>query len=193
MRRAAPLILLAACRGGLPLDDEIRVVKSEVRHLEEEISTESPLWVPEFDKLMDDDTPDVPEVVYRHVVRKLWKMSDEEIQTQVVKGAKSRALRDDPGAHRGRFYRIVGRVSRVWVEDVAFSGFPRPRIYGGIMYVNDREPVLFHSLTQPELLYVKEDMIGFEGVFLKIVSHELSGGGELRAPFLVARALRKYH
>jgi hypothetical protein len=193
MRIAALLLLLAACSQEGVLDPEIRVVRSDVRMLENEVPPESPIWIEDFNKVMDDATPDVPETVYRHVVRKLWKMSDAEIGAQIKSGVKTRMLREEPSKYRGQFVRAGGRVARVWPEEVNFGGFPSRRVYAGIMYVNDIEPVLFHVLTPPEMLYVKEDMIGFDGIFLKVVCYELSNGGTLRAPLLVARSIHKLH
>jgi hypothetical protein len=193
MRKAFVLALtLASCQDTSLLGPEIRIVRSEADHLQQEFPPESPIWLPEFDNLMEDNTPTVPQTIYRHVVRRLCKMPESEIAAQVKTGVRVRDLKDDPARHRGRFVRIVGRVSSVWPEEVNFAGFPRRQIYAGILYVNDREPVLFHFLN-PQLLYAKEDMIGLDGLFLKVVAYELSNGGELRAPLLVASSVRKYH
>lgn len=188
------IVLLAACRSAeLPFAEEIYVVRSDVKMLENEIAQESPLWQDDFNRVLDDDTDHVPEAVYRHVVRKIWKMSDEQISGVVHTGIKVRALKEGPSEHRGKFIRLTGRVSKVWPESVNFSGYPHRQIIAGMAYANDIEPFLFHVLVPPGPLYAKEDVIGIDGLFLKVITYDLANGGQLRAPFLVGRAVRKYH
>jgi hypothetical protein len=190
----AVVMLAAACQANeLPFTDEIYVVRSDVKMLENEVAQESPLWQDDFNRVMDDDSTHVPEAVYRHVVRKIWKMTDEQISELAQTGIKVKAVKERPSEYRGKFLRVTGRVSKVWPENVNFGGYPQRQVVAGMAYANDIEPFLFHVLVPPGPLYAKEDVIGIDGLFLKVITFDLANGGQLRAPFLVGRAVRKYH
>lgn len=192
--RAAFLVLaLAGCRVG-SLDEDIRIQREEIRRLEKDLNPETPIYIPEFDEHLRDETSTVPGEIYGHVVRRLARMTDEEVRSRVDAGLEHGTILADPDRSRGAFVRVEGVIARIWTEEVRIEGLEADRIYAGILFVRNRDPLLFHTFERPaEFYYLKQDLVAMDGIVLKVVDYELSGGGRMRAPFIVGRRLLKYH
>jgi hypothetical protein len=189
--RFLPLLFLAGCTQVI-YEHDIRLLRERREQMQRDLPPELPLWMPEFEKAIADHDEHIPYDIYLHVVRKLYETPDTEVEKLVETKVAAADLEDDPPAHRGRFFRLVGRVISAWVEDVRSPRCPVERLYGVMILVQDREPVLAHVLTPPVMLDLKNDMIGIDGLFFKVIEYELKSGGRLSAPFLVARRVEKY-
>lgn len=185
--------VLPGCRP-FGFDQEIRLRRQEIRSLQKriELRKDTPIFIPEFNALLDNESASIPDVVYLHVVRHLDKMSDPEVTRRVDLKVRYPDLTDKPGKVRGRFVRVTGRVANVWPETIKMDGRAR-RVFAGVLFFKGLYPVLFHVLEKPEVLYLKEDLVGLDGIFLKVIRYELLDGGRMRAPFVVGRRLLKYH
>lgn len=183
---------MAGCRPA-SLRGDLEEVRSEIQALEKRIAPETPIYVEEFEAALDDETPRIPGEIYEHVARHLSRMSDEEVRAKVDRNADYRLLLDEPSAMRGRFVRMEGVIGKIWTEPVGISGVPHPWIYAGIVFVKNRDPLLFHVIEKPDLLNLKEDLVYLDAIFLKVIEYQVQDGGKVRAPLIVGRRLHKYH
>jgi hypothetical protein len=196
MRSAILLLLAAAATAGcrpVGLQGEIEEVRSDIRALEKRIHPETPIYIDEFESALDDETPSIPGEIYEHVARHLSRMTDEEVRSRVDKNAGYRLLVDEPSAMRGRFVRMEGVIGKIWTEQVRIAGVPNPWIYAGIVFVKNRDPLLFHVIEKPDLMNLKADLVYLDAIFLKVIEYEIKDGGRVRAPLVVGRRLHKYH
>lgn len=183
---------LAGCRP-VGLQSDLEEVRSEIRVLEKRIPPETPIYVQEFESALDDETPRIPGEIYEHVAKHLSRMTDEDIRAKVDKNADYRLLLEEPSGMRGRFVRMEGLIGKIWTEQVQIAGVPNPWIYAGILFVKNRDPLLFHVIEKPDLLNLKEDLVYLDAIFLKVVEYQIQDGGKVRAPLIVGRRLHKYH
>ena len=189
---AAIVFLMTGCRE-VGLKEDIHVLRKDIGALEKKVKPETPIYVDDFGSALDDETASVPFEIYEHVVRHLARMSDDDVRAKVAKSVDFDQLVDDSNKTRGNFVRMEGVIGRIWKERVDIPGLPEPWVYAGIVFVKNRDPLLFHVIERPDLLYLKQDMVYLDAIFLKVIEYELQGGGTVRAPLVVGRRLHKYH
>lgn len=192
-RRLALLILaLASCRES-HLQGDLDVLRREMKELESQIPPEAPIWIDAFDRVIEDDGADVPDPIYKHVAKHLAKMTDEEISKQSQGQFPMREALEHPAKFRGKFWKVRGTITRFWPLDADLADGTIAKVFAGILFHQGTKQVGVHVLYKPELIYSKEDVVEFDGLFLKVMEFETKAGGTLRLPFFMARSLRKFY
>lgn len=194
MKRFLPLLLLAGCANSL--EDDLAAIRAERIELERKlhVADNAPLWVTEgdeaFDRHLKDDDAQIPAFVYDHLLRKLHKMSADEIRSSTTEGYNYDQCLAAPAAMRGKFWRTTGRISRIWVEKTPGPGLPVDQVYAGVFYSDDG-PIFFHVLEKPDMLELRQDTVELDGLFLKVCRYPLTEGRTIAAPFFMGKSLRK--
>lgn len=186
------MLALASCREP-PLRGELEVLRREIRELESQIPPEAPIWIDAFDRVIEDDGADVPDPIYRHVAKHLSRMSDEAISAQSQGLFPVKEALDQPTKFRGKFWKVRGTITRFWPLEADLEDGKIDRVFAGILFHQDIRQVGVHVLYKPELIYSKEDVVEFDGLFVKVMEFETRAGGTLRLPFFMARSLRKFY
>jgi hypothetical protein len=163
--------------------------------LERHIPPESPLWVHDgpdaFDPWVDDDTPRVPEFIYLHLLRKLNSMTAAEVERMAQGPLDWDAVASDPSAARGRVFRAHGLIGDLHGEAVHDPEHPVRTVHAGIFFDRGQRPVLFHVVTKPDVLVLREDTVETTAVFVKMIEYTSQTGRHVRAPLLVGKVLRR--
>jgi hypothetical protein len=183
------LLLLAACRS--VFDEEVRLRKERLE-LESRMGPRDPIYVERFGDYLKDRRASMPADIYHHVLGWLERLSDKEVRGRIDKSVRYSDLVDEPAECRGKFVRLQGYIYTIWTEEVAARGFEGDRIYAAILFVKNRDPLLVHWIEKPPLVYLKEDLVSVDGIFLKVFRYELKDGGVMEAPLVVGRRLLKY-
>lgn len=198
MRAALSLILplLAGCFRPT-LESELGNLRAEIEDLERSVPPEAPLWIYDgesaFDPFIEDRSSRVPDFIYNHLVRKLagWKAAEFERE------AEGRFDIDDalrrPEAFRGRIWTVSGTVAAMKPLPHRDSRLPdRDAVYQGAVF-SGRQPILFHLVEKPDVVYLGSDDVEFTGVFVMLLGYRARDGEDRSAPFFVAKSLRKYY
>lgn len=194
MKRTLGLLMLglASCRES-HLQGDLDVLRREIKELESQIPPEAPIWIDAFDRVIEDDGADVPDPIYRHVARHLATMTDDEITNQSQGLFPVKEALENPSGFRGKFWKVRGTITRFWPLDAELAEGKITKVFAGILFHQDTKQVGVHVMNKPELIYSKEDVVEFDGLFLKVMEFETKAGGTMRLPFFMARSLRKFY
>ena len=179
-----PLLLLSC--GAETFQNELRTERIEIREASS-IKQNSPLWSETFEKEIFDGDTYLPRHIHDHILTKLHAMDSKVIRKKTREGFHP----DRPDESRGKFWRISGVIARIWPEEIPDSRSPLPRIFAGILYTDQGEPVLFHLTEKPHVLELGEDTVEIDGLFLKEMKFQRASGKTITAPFFLAKSLRK--
>lgn len=192
----AAVAVLASCaprgfRGGL---DEIR---AEIQALERSIPPEAPLWPDKgenaFNRYIEDYTPRIPDFIYTHVSSKLAAMTEADFDAAVQPKFDLEEIIANPVPHRGKLYRVSGRIGHIAPERQKVEGTNKIReVFAGTLFIGE-QPVHFHVVLKPDVLYLGTDEVDFIGVFIKVLGYPKPGEPAVSAPFFMARSVRKYY
>ncbi len=190
------LVLLLGCTHGR-LDRDLAGLRAEIADLERAVPADAPLWVREgpssFDAAVEDGGARIPSFVYNHVVSRLEKMTEADLEAMAEPDFDLEKLLAAPGAHRGRVYSVHGPVAKLNAVPLPETpGEPQAFLYSGALFVGNR-PVLFHLVTKPDVVYLGQDAVDFRGVFVKLIQYTARNGESVDAPFFICRSLRKYY
>ncbi len=189
----ASIGLLSSCAADL--HSELAGLRAEIDQLERTVPPEAPLWISEgenaFPPFLDDHTARVPDFIYNHVLGKVAKMSTEEIDALTKGDFNLDECLKDPGAFRGRFYRVRGTIGILRAQPCDSDSGLR-EVHAGLVW-NDQRPSAFHAAVKPEVLYLHSDLVEFTGIFLKILRFTTKEGTVVDAPFFLAKSVRKYY
>lgn len=190
MKRLPALLLLAACR---TMDDDLARIRAERQRLEREIriAEDVPLWTAGFDPQIRDDDSNIPEHIYDHLIRKLHARGEASIRMETKEGFRFDRSLAAPGGFRGKFWRVTGTITRIWPEALEDPKAPVPRIFAGLFYVDEDQPVYFHLIEKPDALELGRDVVEIDGLFVKVLRFPLSGGRRIEAPFFIAKTMRR--
>jgi len=197
MRIAAPLplaILLGAC--SYSLEDESRKLHAQIVDLERQIPPEAPLWIfdgpDRFDAFIEDETPRVPTFIYVHLLKRLSQMNIAEVEGLSQGDFDTSDGRKDPGASRGKIWRIHGVIGELHTEPVEDTLSPVPMVHAGILFDDQMRPAIFHVVQKPDVLRHREDLVETQAVFVKMIEYTSKSGHRVVAPFFVGKVLRRY-
>ena len=196
-------LFLASCRSSLQSD--LGRIRAEIQELERSVPPDAPLWITRdyvgknpalseediFDTALQDHTASVPDFVYYHVLGKLAAMSEEEIERQCRGEFPFDACRMEPAAFRGGIWRVTGTAVALRTETIQNPDTPLREVYAGICTVASDQPILFHLVEKPDVLYLNQDTVEFYGVFVKLISKS-AGDHVISAPLFFAKKARKY-
>ena len=192
------LLMLSAC-GKPGLRGQIDELRAEIQMLEREsVSPEAPLWPDQgenaFNRYIEDFTPRIPDFIYNHVASKLIAMTDAELNAAAQPKSDLAAILTKPGESRGKLWRVSGRIGHLAPERAAVDTSTRAvrEVYVGTLFTGD-QPVHFHVLKKPDVVYLGSDEVDFVGVFVKVLGYPKPGEETVSAPFFMARSLRKYY
>lgn len=159
-----------------------------------QVAADAPVWVSEgenaFDQFVRDDDAQVPDFIYDHVARRLGERKDESIRAETREGFDPAKCLADPAAFRGRFWRVAGRIVRVWPEPLD-AGAPVSRVFAGVFYPEKGFPVFFHVIEKPDALELLKDTVEIDGLFVKVIRYTTPSGRTVTAPFFMARSVRR--
>jgi len=192
-----PLFLALASCGKPGLRGPLAELRAEIQELERSIPPEAPLWPDQgenaFNKYIEDYTPRIPDFIYNHVSTKLAGMTEAEFDAGVQPKFDIEETIARPAAYRGKLYRVSGRIGHLAPERHKVEGTGKIReVFAGTMFVGE-QPVHFHVVLKPDVLYLGTDEVDFIGVFVKVLGYPKPGEPTLAAPFFMARSLRKYY
>lgn len=194
MRASVLLLSLASC--SYSLEGEIAQTRAQIVDLERQIPPEAPLWVHEgpdnFNQFLEDDTPNVPDFIYHHLLRKLHAMSAAEVEALAQGTFDWDAIAKDPAAFRGKIIRAHGVIGELHTEPVADAKGPVRIVHEGVFFDKGRRPVLFRVVQKPDVLVLREDTVETAAVFVKMIETTSKSGRRLIAPFFVGKVLRRY-
>jgi hypothetical protein len=195
MRRLFLLLPLAlGCRGGLEAD--LAELRAEIQKMEREVPPDEPLWITEgpnaFEPHIEDYSARVPDFIYNHVARKLIAMKTDEILAQLAGPFDTDAAFKDPKALRGKFWKATGTIANLEPLAVAERDLGVKTMYAGVLFA-DHRPILFHVADKGEIVYLGQDTVEVNGVFVKLLSYTARNGKRVDAPFLMGRRLGKYY
>jgi hypothetical protein len=192
------LLLLAAC-GKPGLRGQIDQLRAEIQELEREsVSPQAPLWPDQgegaFNRYIEDFTPRIPDFIYNHVATKLVAMTDAELNGLAQPKGDIQAILAKPGDSRGKLWRVSGRIGHLAPERASVDTASKTtrEVYVGTLFSGD-QPVHFHVLQKPDVVYLGSDEVDFVGVFVKVLGYPKPGEETVSAPFFMARSLRKYY
>lgn len=181
-------VLLAGCRQ-YSWHDDIAKMRAELSTVS--IPADAPLYMPEFDEMIKDYSPIEPDIVYEHILRKMQTIKPEEVRER-FKGEfdYARCLKS-PGEFRGNFWRVRGTV-----YNIEAHRFPREivslgEIHQCVIYTGNSRPLLVHLAHKPDPLYIDEDTVQFDGIFIKLLV-ETTETGDVIVPFFLSNNLRRY-
>ncbi len=198
MRSLGPLglvaLLSASCSRSL--ESEALNLRAEIAALQKSVPPESPLWISEgpdrFDRFMEDYSPRIPEHIYLHVVRKLNAMKTPEAEDLSQGDFDFAACEKDPDRFRGRTWRIHGLIGEFHPEDLRGKDFPVRVVHAGVLFDDERRPILFHVVQKPEVLTIREDHVETKAIFFKMIEYTSRSGRRVVAPFFVGKVLRRF-
>ncbi len=196
MRAWALLLCLLTGACSYSLEGEIADVRTEIHHLERRIPPEAPLWISEgpdrFDPFIEDYSDRIPDFIYHHILRKLHAMTSDEVDAQSQGDFDLEACAKEPGAYRGRFWRVNGRVGDLHPERVDDPKLPIRAVHAGIFFDDRMRPVYFHVVQKPDVLKLREDNVETKALFVKMVEYTTKSGRRVTAPFFIGKVLRRY-
>ncbi|HEU4338613.1 MAG TPA: hypothetical protein VFS19_00975 [Planctomycetota bacterium] len=199
IRTTALLALLAVVSCGKPgLRGHIDELRAEIQALEKEsVSADAPLWPDQgenaFNPYIEDYTPRIPDFIYNHVTSKLRTMKDPDIDAMAQPKTDFPALIANPTTARGKLYRVSGRIGHLAPERQAGETISKSReVFAGTLF-NGEQPVHFHVVHKPDVVYLGSDEVEFVGVFVKVLGYPKPGEPTVSAPFFIAKTLRKYY
>ncbi|HZL73072.1 MAG TPA: hypothetical protein VFC86_11460 [Planctomycetota bacterium] len=192
----AALAFMSCRQPGLrgPLAD----LRAEIQELEgKHVGAEEPLWPDQgdmaFNRYVEDYTPRIPDFIYNHVTMKLGGMTEAQIDSSAQPKSDLQELVDQPAVSRGKLYRVSGRIGHLGVERHAIEGTTKTReVYAGTLF-HGEQPVHFHVIKKPDVVYLGSDEVEFTGVFVKVLGYPKPGEPTVSAPFFMARSLWKYY
>ena len=199
IRSTALLALLGLASCGRPgLRGHIEELRAEIQALEREsVSSDAPLWPDQgenaFNPYIEDYTPRIPDFIYNHVTSKLRTMKDPEVDGLAQPKTDFAELIANPPAARGKLYRVSGRIGHLAPERHAVDTATKAReVFVGTLF-NGEQPVHFHVVHKPDVVYLGSDEVEFVGVFVKVLGYPKPGEPTVSAPFFIAKTLRKYY
>lgn len=193
----AVVVLLASCGRPSGLRGPLAELRAEIQDLERTTAASDKLWPDEgdgaFNKYVEDNTPRIPDFIYDHVVGKLKTMSEAQVDALAVPAVDLKDVFADPPAWRGKLIRITGRIGHLAPERQAMEASSKPReVFAGTLFNGD-QPVHFHVVNKPDVVYLGSDEVDFIGVFIKVLGYPKPGEETVSAPFFIAKTLRKYY
>lgn len=198
LRTLALAALLAGASCGRPgLHGPLAELRAEIQDLERNVPPEAPLWPDQgenaFNRYIEDNTPRIPDFIYNHVVAKLSAMSDAAIEAAVQPKLDLPGLLGSPAPARGKLWRVSGRIGHLGVEHHSIDGKARAReVFVGTLFAGE-QPVHFHVIAKPDVVYLGSDEVELIGVFIKVLAYPRPGEPTTSAPFFLAKGLRKYY
>ncbi len=192
----AAALSLASC-GQPGFRGHIAGIRAEIEALERSIPPEAPLWPDQgehdFNRHIEDYTPRIPDFIYNHVARKLAAMTEVDFQAAAQPKTDLEDLIANPARSRGKLFRVTGRIGHLAPERQRVDGSSKWReVFVGTLF-NGEQPVHFHVVTKPDVVYLGSDEVDFIGVFVKVLGYPKAGEPTLAAPFFMAKSLRKYY
>lgn len=181
------LLLIASCK-------DIKDIRLEQLEKELELYNreELPIYHQKFDEFIDDHTPIEIDFIYNYIAKKLSVADQNEIGKITNKDFKYDDLMNLSSKHRGKFFKVMGTIADMEVIKLP-DGSQVPEIHAGVFFTSDRKPILFHLIEKPDLLYLREDTILINGLFIKLITHETKRGDKITIPFFMAKNLQKYY
>lgn len=198
IRGAALAAVLALVSCGQPgLRGQIAQLRAEIQELERDVAPEAPLWPDQgenaFNRYIEDYTPRIPDFIYNHLAVKLTAMSEADIDGSVQPKTDVEALIADPVPSRGKLWRVTGRIGNLQAQQQSVEASTKKReVFVGTLFIGE-QPIHFHVLQKPDVVYLGSDEVEFIGVFVKVLGYPKPGEPTLAAPFFVAKSLRKYY
>lgn len=194
---ALPLFLALASCGQPGLRGPLAELRAEIQELEGSIPPEAPLWPDQgdtaFNKYVEDYTPRIPDFIYNHVSSKLAAMTEADFDAAVQPKFDLEEIIANPVPHRGKLYRVSGRIGHIAPERQKVEGTNKIReVFAGTLFIGE-QPVHFHVVLKPDVLYLGTDEVDFIGVFIKVLGYPKPGEPAVSAPFFMARSVRKYY
>lgn len=191
-------ILSAAACGRPGFRGHLDQIRAEIQALEREsVSPEAPLWPDQgenaFNPYIEDFTPRIPDFIYNHVTSKLATMSEAQFDAAAQPRTDLQELISQPAPARGKLFRVSGRIGHLAPErhNVSLNSKAR-EVYSGTLF-NGEQPVHFHVVLKPDVVYLGSDEVEFVGVFVKVLGYPKPGEATVSAPFFIAKSLRKYY
>jgi hypothetical protein len=194
---AAVALSLASCSRQPGLHGHIADLRAEIQDLEREVSMQEPLWPDQgesaFNRYIEDYTPRIPDFIYNNVSAKLAAMTDAEFDAAVQPATDLKQIIADPTPARGKLWRVTGRIGHLATERATLTGTTKTReVFAGTLFAGD-QPVHFHVILKPDVVYLGSDEVDFIGVFVKVLGYPKPGEPTPSAPFFMAKSLRKYY
>ncbi|HZN61877.1 MAG TPA: hypothetical protein VFC90_05680 [Planctomycetota bacterium] len=194
---AAAALSLASCGREPGLRGQITQLRAEIQDLEREVSIEAPLWPDQgenaFNRYIEDYTPRIPDFIYNHVNAKLAAMTEADFDAAVQPATDLKELIAHPIPARGKLWRVSGRIGHLAPERHSLVGTTKSReVFAGTLFAGD-QPVHFHVVLKPDVVYLGSDEVDFIGVFVKVLGYPKPGEPTVSAPFFMAKTVRKYY
>lgn len=188
-----PAAALAACRS---VRSDLAAVRMEIVELERRLPPEAPLWISEgpdrFDAFLEDRTDHVPSHIYVHLLRKLHAMTPAEADALSAGDFDFATGLENPGALRGKVWRIRGVAADLRPEPVEDPLSPVPRVFSGLLIDPEGRPAVFHVLRKPDVVTLRQDVVETRAVFVKLLEIVTRSGTRVPAPFFIGQTLRRY-
>jgi hypothetical protein len=197
--RAASLVsllaLVSCAQSGLR--GQIADLRAEIQALERDsVTPDSPLWPDQgenaFNKYIEDYTPRIPDFIYNHVFGKLSTMKESELAAAAQPKTVIEDLIDNPTPARGKLWRVTGRIGHLAPQRAVETSTKSKEVFVGTLFVGE-QPVHFHVVNKPDVVYLGSDEVEMIGVFVKVLGYPKSGDLNVNAPFFMAKSLRKYY
>ena len=108
------LMLLGGCS---TFDQDWEELRTDITTLERQhLASDTPIWSRQephnFDRHVEDGNAQIPDFIYDHVACKLRDRKDDSIRAETREGFDPGKCLADPGAFRGKFWRVAGRIVR---------------------------------------------------------------------------------
>lgn len=179
------------------LDSDLANLRAEIAEIEKEMPPQEPLWVHEgphsFNAILEDGPSRIPSHIYNHVASKLEKLPEAELASITEKSFDLSKLVADPASHRGRVYGVQGVIAKLTPMPITDGNQPaKTTYYSGAVWSGNR-PILFHSVTKPDMVWIGQDSVEFRGLFVKMITYTARNGESVQAPFFMCKSVRKYY
>lgn len=190
------VLALVSC-GQSGFRGQLAELRAEIQTLEKTVSPEAPLWPDQgenaFNRYIEDYTPRIPDFIYNHVVTKLSTMKESDLQAITQPKTDLEELIANPTPARGKVCRVSGRIGYLTAQKQAVETSTKSReVFAGTLFVGE-QPVHFHVVDKPDVVYLGSDEVELTGVFVKVLGYPKPGEPTVAAPFFMAKTLRKYY
>lgn len=155
------------------------------------IPSDAPIYMDEFKSLLADYAPIKPSLAYFHILNKLSSMSDKDIASSTANGFSWVRCTTEPAEYRGKFFIVRGTIANIEPFPLAGTASTVQEIHQGVLYMKDYSPVIFHVIDKPDPLYLGEDSVQLEGIFINLMRQK-TVSGEISVPFFMAKRLKRY-
>ena len=147
-------------------------------------NTEIPKRLSDESKLSDfiiDDSNFIPDFIYDKFVSDARNI--DSLKADEFSYAK---IMNYPEKNTGKVFKVTGLVIKLWPVKVGTNS-----MYSTLIFTKDNEPILVHVIKKPEVIYLKEDTVELNGLFVKNVEFQTSSGS-IKLPFFMARSIGKF-